>query len=85
MLGLVRLGENLGLVSFYTESVNGASKMPGLNERTVIDLGQGSYVVCLPKAWLRYYGLKPGDKVEVISNGEVTIRPKRRKEKESIK
>ncbi len=52
--------------------------MPGLNERTVIDLGQGSYVICLPRAWLRYYGLKPGDKVEVISNGEIVIRPKRK-------
>jgi bifunctional DNA-binding transcriptional regulator/antitoxin component of YhaV-PrlF toxin-antitoxin module len=51
--------------------------MPGLSERTVIDLGQGSCVVCLPKAWLRYYGIRPGDTVEVISNGVVTIRPKR--------
>ena len=50
--------------------------MPSLSERTVIDLGQGSYVVCLPKAWCRYYGLKPGDKVEVISDDEITIRPK---------
>lgn len=50
--------------------------MPSLNVRTVLDLGQGSYVVCLPKAWCRYYGLKPGDKLEVISNGEITIRPK---------
>jgi AbrB family looped-hinge helix DNA binding protein len=50
--------------------------MPCLSERTVIDLGQGSWVVCLPKAWFRYYGLKPGDKVEVISNDEITIRPK---------
>ena len=53
--------------------------MPCLTERTVIDLGQGSYVVCLPKAWLRYYGLKPGDKVEVVSNGVITIRPKGQK------
>jgi bifunctional DNA-binding transcriptional regulator/antitoxin component of YhaV-PrlF toxin-antitoxin module len=52
--------------------------MPSLSERTVLDLGQGSYVVCLPKAWFRYYGLKPGDKVEVISNGEITIRPKQK-------
>lgn len=78
MPSLVRLGEKVGLLSFYTEIVKGASEMPGLSERTVIDLGQGSYVVCLPKAWLRYYGLKPGDKVEVISNGEITIRPKRK-------
>jgi bifunctional DNA-binding transcriptional regulator/antitoxin component of YhaV-PrlF toxin-antitoxin module len=59
--------------------------MPGLSERTVIDLGQGSYVVCLPKAWLRYYGLGPGDKVEVISNGEITIRPKRKGQRSRVK
>jgi antitoxin component of MazEF toxin-antitoxin module len=52
--------------------------MPTLNERTVLDLGQGSYAVCLPRAWFRYYGLKPGDKVEVIANGEITIRPKQK-------
>jgi bifunctional DNA-binding transcriptional regulator/antitoxin component of YhaV-PrlF toxin-antitoxin module len=51
--------------------------MGSLCERTVLDLGQGSYVICLPKEWCRYYGLKPGDKVEVISNRVITIRPKR--------
>lgn len=49
--------------------------MPTLSVRTVIDLGQGSYIICLPRAWLRYYGLKPGDKLEVIADGELTIRP----------
>lgn len=50
--------------------------MPTLQERTVIDLGQGSYVVCLPKPWLKYYGIKPGDKVVIEANGELTIMPK---------
>jgi bifunctional DNA-binding transcriptional regulator/antitoxin component of YhaV-PrlF toxin-antitoxin module len=53
--------------------------MPTLNERSVIDMGQGSYVVTLPRAWIRYYGIKPGDKLEVITNGDLTIRIKRRK------
>jgi AbrB family looped-hinge helix DNA binding protein len=36
---------------------------------------QGSYVITLPKAWLRYFRLKPGDTLEIIANGELTIRP----------
>ena len=36
-------------------------------------------MVTLPKGWLRYMGIKPGDKVEVITNGEIIIRRKRRK------
>jgi bifunctional DNA-binding transcriptional regulator/antitoxin component of YhaV-PrlF toxin-antitoxin module len=50
--------------------------MPNLVERSVINLGQGSCVICLPKPWLRFYGIKPGDKLEVISNGKLIIRPK---------
>ena len=53
--------------------------MPTLVERTVINLGQGSYVITLPKAWLRYFGIKPGDKLEVIGNGELRILPPKRK------
>jgi len=53
--------------------------MPNLVERSVISLGQGSCVICLPKSWLRFYGIKPGDKLEVISNGELIIRRKKRK------
>jgi len=50
--------------------------MPTLNERVLHKLGsRGSVVVAVPQDWLRYYGLKPGDKVEVIANGELTIRP----------
>lgn len=31
----------------------------------------------LPKAWIRYYGLIAGDRLEVIANGELTIRPEK--------
>lgn len=56
--------------------------MPTLTERSVIDMGQGSYIVTLPKYWIRYYGIKPGDKLEVITNGDLTIRlPLNRKER----
>ena len=55
--------------------------MPTLVERTIIDMKQGSYVMTLPRAWIRYYGLKPGDKLDVIANGDLIVRPKRRRRK----
>jgi AbrB family looped-hinge helix DNA binding protein len=53
----------------------GGAHVPSLYTRKIIDMRQGSCVITLPKAWLRYFGLKPGDEVEVITNGELTIRP----------
>jgi bifunctional DNA-binding transcriptional regulator/antitoxin component of YhaV-PrlF toxin-antitoxin module len=52
--------------------------MPTLNERSVINLGQGSYVITLPKDWIRYFDIKPGDRLEIISNGELRILPPKR-------
>ena len=49
--------------------------MPTLTERSVIDMRQGSYIITLPKAWVRYFGIKPGDKLQVIANGDLIIRP----------
>jgi bifunctional DNA-binding transcriptional regulator/antitoxin component of YhaV-PrlF toxin-antitoxin module len=54
--------------------------MPTLNERSVINLGQGSYVITLPKDWIRYFDIKPGDKLEIVSNGELRIFPPKRQE-----
>jgi len=53
--------------------------MPTLVERSVIDMGQGSYVITLPKPWVRYFDIRPGDKLEVISNGELIIRRKKKR------
>ena len=53
--------------------------MPNLVERSVIDMGQGSYIITLPKPWVRYFGIKPGEKLEVISNGELIIRRKKKR------
>ena len=50
--------------------------MPTLVERTLFKIGDGGFAVTLPKAWIRYYGLKPGDRVEVIANDDLTIRVK---------
>ena len=48
-----------------------------IEERTVSRVGGSSLMVTLPKGWLRYMGIKPGDRVEVVTNCEVIIRPKR--------
>lgn len=48
---------------------------PILVERSLFKIG-GGFAVTLPKAWVRYNNLKPGDKVEVIANKDVTIRLK---------
>ena len=50
-----------------------------IEERTVSRVGGNSLMVTLPKGWLRYMGIKAGDKVEIITNGEIIIRQKRRK------
>lgn len=48
--------------------------MPTLVERTVIDMGQGSYIITLPKPWLRYFKIQPGDKLEIETNDDLIIR-----------
>jgi AbrB family looped-hinge helix DNA binding protein len=55
--------------------------MPTLQQRSVIDMGQGSYVITLPKPWLRYFGIQPGDKLEIETDGDLIIRrPKRKRQ-----
>ncbi len=49
--------------------------MPNIFTRSLIPIGDGGMAVTMPISWLRYYGLKPGDKLEVITNGDITIRP----------
>ena len=55
--------------------------MPHEEIRKIIRVGETSYAVILPKAWLRFYKLTNKNYVEVVSNGTVTIRPLREKEK----
>ena len=40
--------------------------MPLLVERKLFKIGEGGFALTLPKAWINYHRLKPGDKVEVI-------------------
>ena len=56
--------------------------MPILVERILFRVGEGSLAVTLPKAWVIYNRLKPGDTVEVIVNDGVTIRVKKKPEEE---
>ena len=47
--------------------------MPIKVERILFRVGEGSLAVTLPKAWVVYNRLKPGDTVEVIANDGVII------------
>ena len=51
--------------------------MPIKVERILFRIGEGSLAVTLPKAWVVYNQLKPGDIVEIIVNGGVHIRVKK--------
>ena len=56
--------------------------MPIKVERILFRVGEGSLAVTLPKAWVVYNRLKPGDTVEVIVNGGVHINVKGESEAE---
>ena len=53
--------------------------MPQLSMRSLVRFGK-SVGVTLPRGWIRYHGLKPGDKLTVISNGEITIKIRNQEE-----
>ncbi len=49
--------------------------MPTKDKRKIVRLGKTSLGVILPKGWLRYFDLKAGDEVEVITDGNVVVQP----------
>jgi len=49
--------------------------MPNLTIRSLLRAGDGGLAITIPKAWAVYYGLRPGDKVEVVTNGRLVVRP----------
>ncbi len=55
--------------------------MPIKVERILFRVGEGSFAVTLPKAWVRYNRLRPGDTVEIVANDDVIIRVKDKSEK----
>lgn len=54
--------------------------MPTITFRKLIKFGVNGLVITIPKGWTHYYNLKSGDKLEVIADGELTIRPTRKEE-----
>ena len=44
------------------------------NLRKIIKIGECSHGIIIPKGWLRYYELKKGDRLEVITDGEIIIK-----------
>ena len=52
------------------------ASMP-MRENRRLRANGGSVALTLPKGWLNYFGLKPGDEVEVVANGNLVIRPTR--------
>ncbi len=49
--------------------------MPTITYRKLIKFGKGGAVMTVPKGWMRYYGLEAGDRLEVIANGALIVRP----------
>ena len=49
--------------------------MPTITTRKVIKLGKNGLVMSLPAGWVRYYNLKAGDRLEVIANKKLIVRP----------
>ena len=47
--------------------------MAQLVDRTIFRIGEGAVAVTLPIGWIRYAGLKPGDKVEVVINDDYLL------------
>jgi bifunctional DNA-binding transcriptional regulator/antitoxin component of YhaV-PrlF toxin-antitoxin module len=55
-----------------------------LVDRVIFRIGEGAVAVTLPIGWIRYAGLKPGDKVEVVINDDhLIIRAKKEHSGES--
>ena len=52
--------------------------MAQLVDRVIFRIGEGAVAVTLPIGWIRYAGLKPGDKVEIVINDDyLLIRPRK--------
>ena len=54
--------------------------MPTLTVSKLIRFGDDGLVITVPKSWVCHYGLKAGDKLEVVADGELVVRPKQPEE-----
>jgi len=57
--------------------------MPQLTERSVVKFGT-SVGVTLPRGWVRYHKLEPGDKLLMVTNGEITIKLLKKKQNDGV-
>lgn len=53
--------------------------MPTIAMRKLIKFGTSGLVITIPRGWALFYDLKPGDRVKVITNCELRIRPLKKK------
>jgi len=51
--------------------------MPILTLRKLIRFGGDGVVITVPTGWVRYHKLKAGDRLEVIVNDNLVVRPNR--------
>jgi len=58
--------------------------MPILVERKLFRIGEGGVAITLPKAWINYHRLKPGDTVEVVVNEDLIVKIKAKPEEKLI-
>ncbi len=56
--------------------------MPVIFERKLFKIGEGGVAVTLPKAWINYHRLKPGDRIEVVIDGDLVIRVRKQDPKD---
>jgi len=56
-------------------NIHREENMPTITSRKVIKLGKNGLVITLPAGWVRYYNLKAGDRLEVIANEKLIVRP----------
>ena len=50
--------------------------MPIQVERKLFKIGEGGIAVVLPKAWINYHKLGPGDKVQIVADEDLLLRIK---------
>jgi len=49
--------------------------MPTVTQRSAMRAGERALQITLPKAWVDYYRVKPGDKLRVVADGVLTVHP----------
>ena len=68
------------MASLERSHVREVKLMPIKVERILFRVGESSLAVTLPKAWVVYNQLKPGDTVELIANDGVIVHIKKKPE-----